>query len=159
MRCRAGEWAVQEGESCPPFPDHIALSRPGGGRGTQQELRAVSASPANSHHPVKPTVLRGLGGVCCPTCGQTGAPQASEGPPGNAALLSSYPLILSLPGSVTVSRLFLVCTELRAALCESLSFVCQVCHVTQVWERRRGPSPSVESEQGLGVQAGWSSSC
>lgn len=64
------------------------------------------------------------------------------------------PSILSLPESVTVSGLFLVCTQLGAARCETLSFVCQVCHVTPVWERGRGPSPIVESEQGVGSGGG-----
>lgn len=143
-----GAWAVREGESCPPFPHHTALSRPGGGRGAQQEHRAVSTSPANSHHRVKPTGLGGLGGVCCTTCGQTGTTSLKGAP------RKCSPLILSLPESVTVSGLFLVCTQLGAALCESLSFVCQVCHVTPVWEWGRGPSPSVESEQGVGSGGG-----
>ena len=146
--CGAGSLGSAGGRKLPSLPPSHSPVQAGGGRGAQQEHRAVSTSPANSHHRVKPTGLGGLGGVCCTTCGQTGTTSLKGAP------RKCSPLILSLPESVTVSGLFLVCTQLGAALCESLSFVCQVCHVTPVWEWGRGPSPSVESEQGVGSGGG-----
>ena len=112
-----GAWAVREGESCPPFPHHSPVQagwwswRPAGTQGSEHQ-------PCEQPPPGKTHRAGRLGwGLLHHVWADRGT-TSLRGAPRKCSTL-----ILSLPGSVTVSGLFLVWTQLRAALCE-ISLFC-----------------------------------